>query len=114
MDFCLKDGLPPQNFKFALKNTLKSPGSKRFEFSFISIVFIIVKSVLKTSTYSFSVLVLYKLITTKCFTSIVTFKIKIRPLLSDIWLKIFTSNCPKKPIKTPQELYDLWEKKGLH
>ena len=46
-DFCLKDGLPPLHSKFVLKNTMKSPASKRFVFSFISIVFIIVKSVFK-------------------------------------------------------------------
>ena len=43
--------------------------------------------------------------------SMVTFKIKIRPLLLDIWLKTFTSYCPKKPIKTPQGLDNPWEKK---
>ena len=113
-DFCVKDGLPPQHSKFVFKITLKSPASKRFVFSFISIVFIIVKSVFKTSTCSFSVLGLYKLIRTKFFTSMVTFKIKIRPLLSHIWFKTFTSNCPKKPIKTPQGLDNPWEKKCFH
>ena len=44
----------------------------------------------------------------------VTFKLKIRPLVSHIWFKTFTSNCPKKPIKTPQEFDDSWEKKGVH
>ena len=81
-DFCLKDRLPPQHSKFVLKNTLKSLASKRFVFLFISIVFIKVKSVFKTSPGSFSVLGLYKLIRTKFFASMVTFKIKIWPLLS--------------------------------
>ena len=67
----------------------------------------------KASTCSFSVLGLYKLIKTKFFTSMVTFKIKIRPLLSHIGFKTFTSNCPKKPIKTPPELNKPWEKKDF-
>ena len=43
----------------------------------------------------------------------VTFKIKILPLLSDIWFKTFTSHCPKKPIKTLQQLDNPWEKKRV-
>ena len=112
-DFCLKDGLPLQHYKFVLKNTLKSPASKMFVFLFISIVFIIVKSVFKTSTCSFSVLGLHKLIRIKLFTPMLTFKIKTRPLLSHIWFKTLTPNCRKKPIKTPQELDDPWEKKSF-
>ena len=42
-----------------------------------------------------------------------TFKIKIRPFLLHIWFKTFTSNCPKKPIETPQELDDPWLKKRV-
>ena len=43
----------------------------------------------------------------------VTRKINIWPSLSEIWFKAFTSNCPKKPIKTPQELDNLMEKQGI-
>ena len=43
----------------------------------------------------------------------VTFKIKIRPLLSHIWFKTLTSNCPKKAIKIPEELDNPWEKKRV-
>ena len=92
-----------------LKNTFKSPPSKGSEFSFIPIVFIIVKSVFKTSTCSFSVLGSNKLIKTKFYASMVTFKIKIQPLLSHIWFKIFTSNLPNKQIKAPQELGNPWK-----
>ena len=88
---------------------MKSLASKRFEFLFISIFFIIVKVYLKLQL----LLGLYKLIKTKFFASMVTFKIKMRPLFSHIRFKTFTSNCPKKPIKTPQELDNPWQKKTV-
>ena len=64
-DFCLKDRFPPQHSKFVLKKTLKSSTSERFSFLFMSVVFIIVKSVSKTPTCSFSLLGVYKLLKTK-------------------------------------------------
>ena len=67
----------------------------------------------ETQTFLFSVLALYKLIKTEFFTSMVTFKIRIWPLLSDIWFKTFTLHFPKKLIKTPQELDKLREKKRV-
>ena len=68
-----------------------------------------VKSVFKTSTCSFSVLGLYKLVKTKFFASMVT---RYGLCCQTFGLK-FGSNCPKKPIKTPQELDNTLEKKFI-
>ena len=87
-DFCLKDGLPPRHYIFVSKNTLKSPASKRFAFSFIPIVMPIPKCAQNFSMLIFSVRVIFSV---RILASMVTFKTKIRPLLSHVIVVTLTS-----------------------